>query len=210
MRIIKARPHIQLPLARQFPFLLRKKGDVLIAFVDTENLLIDGFDVDDALQCAQIELGFSSNRKDAEMRNRCAVTHFRIDPVAAKEVAAILNSVFERVVENARTAVAVIRGTPFQHARCIKGVGIGGFHKIAEIGNPRAAIVENGRPPGDWLNPLRPAKQCRHPPVVPREIAEQVITLLAVHIDGATVVGGRRIGLREIDRVFPGIVQHRA
>src|SRR5678809_374784 len=119
-RIIEAHPHIQLPFAGQFPFLLRKKGDVPIAFVDTEKWLIRRFDVDDALERAQIELGFSSNREATEMRNRCPVTHPCADPVAAKEVAVVLDSVFQRVVEDAWAAVAVIGSAPFEHARRIK------------------------------------------------------------------------------------------
>src|SRR6266487_4385163 len=120
-----------------------------------------------------------------------SVTKPRGNPIAGKEVAVVLDSVFERVMENPRSAIAVVGNSPLQTTAGVKVVCIGGFDEITNVADPGTTVIENGRSPGDGLNPLRSAEQCCHLPVVPDKVSEQVITFFTVHIDGTSVVGCR-------------------
>ena len=118
-----------------------------------------------------------------------AVTELASDPIAVEAVPVILDGsgVKIRVMVNAQKAVTVVVGSLLQAAGRVEIARVAGINKIPTIQQSGAAVVENCAPPTGWVSSRAP-NSAGHIPAVPGEIPEQVVSLLAIHVDGLAVI----------------------
>src|SRR5205814_9555845 len=110
----------------------------------------------------------------------------------------ICHSVLRFPVVDSSVPVGVVVGSPTKYAITVKVAGVGEVDKPKRLFGPRAPVVEDRGSPRYGLSLDAVPLHEQELPVLPRQIAEEVETLLAIHAHGSSVV---RLGCIETGKI---------